>query len=217
MFYNNIKGLILMGFKKLVNRAKTKIVEVIDKGNEEIKKIKNTKDVFFYASPVIAGFEAKRAFYEDDKLYFPVNEFDKDLICLEAIIGLDDDKEYYMIIDVSEDTIIKEVKDGDKVYSYECYEVDYDILNDVFGDAVNNLPYYDLNDKQKQLLQEIKEKLDSKSIALKGRKNVCLDLWQYFVECIQYRLTDYTVVITFSRVATQYIDDFSTYLIKLFA
>ncbi len=206
-----------MSFKSIIDKAKNKFNEFIDKGNSELKKFQNTKDVILYSQPVLGGFVRKRAFYEDGKLLFPTNQFEKDEIICDTLIGLDDDKEYYVIRSLSPDPIIKEVKTLEKVFTYECYEATYEILNDSFTKDVDGLPFYELTVEKEKLLNDLRIEIENNPLALKEKKELCLELWKYFTECIQYNIKDHYVVIAFSRIAKEYVKDYSTYLIKLFA
>lgn len=206
-----------MGVKDVWSKAKEKAGKLIEKGNEELKKMTGTKAVVLYSKPVFGGFVSKRAFYEGDELWFPVADFDKEDIEANAIIGLDEDEEYYIISEITFDSVQKEIVKDDKVFSYECYVVKYQILNDYFTDEVEGLPFHDLTKQQSEILKEIRQKIENKSLAMKDKKEFCLNLWHFFQECIQYQLKAHPVVITFSRIASEYIDNYSDYLIKLFS
>lgn len=206
-----------MGFKDFFSKAKTKLNETIEKGNKELARFQNTKCVTIYDKPVLGGFVFIRAFYEGNKLLIPVSSFERGELKINTIIGLDQDEEYYVIKEISEETILKEVKNENKSYEYECYEVSYDILNDVFTDEVDGLPCFELTKEQRNFLDALRKEIESNSLAMKGKKEFCLNLWQYFVECIEYRLKEHYVVFTFSRIANEYVKDFSSYIIKLFA
>ena len=74
-----ILGGVIMAFKKIIDKSKDifkvvkdKTIDAIEKGNLELKKFTNTKDVAFISSPVIAGYETKKAFYEEGCLLFPI-------------------------------------------------------------------------------------------------------------------------------------------------
>lgn len=206
-----------MGFKDIFSKAKTKLNEAVEKGNKELAKFQNTKCVTIYDKPVLGGFVFIRAFYEGNKLLVPVTSFERGELKNKTIIGLDDDEEYYVITSISDEPLIKEVKNEEKTFTYECYEVTYAILNDEFTEEVDGLPFYELTKGQREILDAIRKEIDQKSLAMKGKKEFCLNLWQYFVECIEYRLRDHYIVFTFSRIANEYVSDFSSYLIKLFA
>ncbi|MDE5715525.1 MAG: hypothetical protein K2I42_05265 [Anaeroplasmataceae bacterium] len=206
-----------MGIKDVFSKAKTKVNEIVEKGNSSLTKLNNTKSVTFYSSPIVGGFIIKKAFYEEKKLLFPKENFNKNDIKKNAIIGLNDDLEYYVITWISEDTIIKEVEVNHKKYTYECYEVTYGILNDEFTNEVTGVPYTELTENQFEIMREIKTKIEAKSLAMKGKKEFCLNMWQYVIECIEYQLKDHYILICFAKIANEYIDDFSTYLIRLFA
>lgn len=206
-----------MGFKDLLDKTKKKINETIEKSNMSLKKFQNTKVVTIYSKPILGGFETKRAFYEDGKLLFPIDDFEENLIQENTIIGLDEDQEYYVIKTVDHNPIKKSVQLEKDSFIYDCYEVSYDILNDAFTEDVDGLPFYELTVEQEQLLNEIRKKIENYNLAMKSKKELCLHLWELFVECIEYRKKDHYIVITFSRIASEYVDDYATYLIKLFA
>ena len=206
-----------MSFKSVLDKAKNKFNELVDRGNSELKKFQNTKEVILFSQPVLGGFTRKRAFYEEKKLLFPINQFDKDEIIIDTLIGLDEDKECYVITGLNEDPIIKEVKVEGKVFTYECYEATYEILNDAFTNDVDGLPFYELTVEQEKLLNALRIEIENNLLAMKEKKELCLELWKYFTECIQYHIKDHYVVIAFSRIAKEYVKDYPTYLIKLFA
>ena len=206
-----------MGFKDLIDKTKKKLNETIEKSNMSIKKFQNTKLVTIYSKPVFGGFDTKRAFFEENKLLFPIEDFDDDLIQENTIIGLDEDQEYYVIQKIDKTIVQKIVQLEKDSFCYECYEVTYMILNDASTDDVDGLPFYELTVQQEELLNEIRKKIESYNLAMKSKKEFCLHLWELFVECIEYRKKDHYIVIAFSRIATEYVDDYATYLIKLFA
>lgn len=206
-----------MGFKDVLNKAKTKINETIEKGNFQLKKIQNTKTVMIYSKPILGGFNTKKAFYEENTLLFPVEDFDEELIQDDTIIGLDEDAEYYVITKVDKEPVVKTITIDDKEFNYDCYTAHYEILNDAFARDVDGLPFYDLTAEQEKVLNTIKTKIEEHSLAIPEKKELCLHLWQLFVECIEYRKKDHYIVVTFSRIATEYVEDYSTYLIQLFA
>ncbi len=206
-----------MGFKDFVSKAKEKINGVLEKGNSELKKMQNTKYVTLYSRPVIGGFVNKKAFFEDDKLLFPTKDFDEESIAVNTIIGLDDDEEYYVITSLDKQITQKTITVEEKTYTYDCYVATYDILNDAFTNDVDGLPFYELTVEQEQILNDIREHIEQKGLAMKNKKDFCLNLWQFFVECIEYHQRDHYIVIAFSRIASEYVEDYSTYLIRLFA
>lgn len=208
---------IFMGFKDFVSKTKDKLNQVLEKGNSELKKILNTKFVTLYSHPVVGGFVTKKAFFEDQKLLFPVNDFDEEDIQINTIIGLDQDEEYYVITSLNKEIVQKTIVVDDKSFTYDCYEASYDILNDAFTNDVDGLPFHELSEKQEKVLNEIKEKIEQRSLAMKSKKDFCLNLWQFFVECIEYQKKDHYIVIAFSRIASEYVEDYSTYLIELFS
>lgn len=205
-----------MGFKDLVNKAKDKLQDAIEKGSSAISRLQNTKDVTVYSKPILGGFEKRKAFFENGKLLFPIENDDEPLE-VKTIIGLEDDDEYYVITSISTDLVDKTITKDDKAFSYECKEVFYEVLNDEFTNDVDGLPFYDLTEQQEDVLNNIKKLIEAKNLAMKEKKEFCLNMWQFFTECIQYRLKDHYVMITFARIANEYVDDFSTYLLKLFA
>lgn len=205
-----------MAIKDIFKKAKDKVNSVIEKGNSSLAKFNNTKFVKLYSMPIIGGFVCKRAFYEGDKLLFPTKSFIKEEVKVNTIIGLNEDSEYYVITKVNPEVVNKTIIDDDKEYTYECYEAEYGILNNVFTNEVDGLPFYDLTKEQEETLNEIRTLIESKQIIVKAKKDFCLNLWQYFTECIQYRLKNHYIMITFTKIASEYIEDFSTYLLRLF-
>ena len=206
-----------MSIKNILSQAKNKLEKVIEKGSSEIRRFFNTKYIKIYSKPVLGGFKSEKAFVEDSKLFFPVSRFDKDDVQINTIIGIDNDEEYYVIKEISECTVVKEITIEDKKYEYECYEVNYNILNDEFTNDVDCLPFYDLTKEQNDILEKIREEINKRDLTVRDKKEFCLNLWNFFVECIQYRLKNHYIVIAFSRIASDYVEDYSTYLINLFS
>ncbi|MDE6947421.1 MAG: hypothetical protein K2P14_09580 [Anaeroplasmataceae bacterium] len=206
-----------MSFKDIWNRAKDKFNEVVEKGNKEIKKYQVTKKVSIYSLPILGGFVSAHAFLEQNKLYLLVNEVEEKEIKEEMIIGLSLDPELYVIKKMIKEEHKKEVKEENKTYSYNCYEAELVKLNDYFLEQTNQLPYKELTVHQVELLQTIHKTIEEKGLAVKDKKEVALKLWQYFTECISYGLKDHFIMHTFSKIANDYIEDFSSYLLKLFA
>ena len=83
-----------MGIKDVFSKAKTKVNEIVEKGNSSLTKLNNTKSVTFYSSPIVGGFIIKKAFYEEKKLLFPKENFNKNDI-KRAIKNNDRFKDYY--------------------------------------------------------------------------------------------------------------------------
>ena len=103
-----------MAFKKIIDKSKDifkvvkdKTIDVIEKGNLELKKFTNTKDVAFISSPVIAGYETKKAFYEEGCLLFPIDQYEEEIFEINGIIKLEDDDKYYVIKDIKLDPVTK--------------------------------------------------------------------------------------------------------------
>lgn len=205
-----------MKIKEFMNKAIDKVEAVFDKGNAEIKKVMNTKEVVFFSHPIFGGFVSKRAFYEDKKLLFPISNLSNIEISENSIIGLDNDEEYYVITNFSKEIVIKEYEMDEKTYCYECYAVEYDILNDHFTDDVQNLPFCELSEEQEEVLETIKKEILEYSLTLKSKKEFCLNLWSFFKECVQYRIKDHYIVVAFSRIANEYVEDYPALLLKLF-
>lgn len=212
-----------MAFKKLLDKTKDvmkvvkdKTLDVIDKGNSELKKFINTKDVAFINSPVIAGFETKKAFYEEDSLLFPVNEYEEELFKINSIIKLDEDEEYYVIKDIFLDPVTKTIYKDDKSFGYQCYKVKYALLKDEFEKDTKSLRLYGLTVEQEDILNEIRRQIKDKTLVVNGKKSTCLDFWVYFVRCVQHHINNHYTVFTFSKLANEIVEDFPNYLIKLY-
>lgn len=212
-----------MAFKHLIEKTKdamkvvkNKAADVIEKGNSEIKKLVNTTDVFFINSPVIGSFETKKAFYEEGYLLFPVKEHKEELFVINNVIKLKDDDNYYVIKDIILEPVTKTINKEDKEYTYECYKVVYSDLTTEFENDIKDLKLYALTVEQEDLLNELIEKIKEKKVFLNGKKDTCLDMWSYFVKCIQYKLKNYYLVMLFSKLADEVVDGFSAYLLKLF-
>lgn len=77
-----------MGLKELFSKAKDKVNQTIEKSNIEYKKNRHTQNIVIYSKPVFGGFVTKKAFLEEEqKLLFPIEDFDKDTIQEKTIIG----------------------------------------------------------------------------------------------------------------------------------
>ena len=212
-----------MAFKKIVDKSKDifkvvkdKTLDVIEKGNFELKKFTNTNDVAFISSPVIAGYETKKAFYEEGHLLFPVDQYEEELFEINGIIKLEDDDTYYVIKDIKLDPVTKIIENDDKTFEYNCYEVSYKPLEEEFENDVKGLHLYALTIEQENILNEIRKQINDKTIVVKGKKSTCLDLWVYFVRCIQLHLQDHYTILAFTKLADGLVDDFSTKVVKLF-
>ena len=203
--------------KDIFKVVKDKTIDVIDKGNSELKKFTNTKEVAFISSPVIAGYETKKAFYEEGKLLFPVDQHEEELFEINGIIKLDDDENYYVIKNINLEPVTKTIYKDEKSFDYECYEVTYANLKDEFENDVKDFHLYALTIEQENILNEIRKQINEKTLAVKGKKSTCLDLWVYFVRCIQLHLKNHYTILTFSKLANEYVDNFPGYLINLFS
>ena len=208
---------ILDKTKDVMKVVKDKTVDLIDKGNHSLKKFVNTKDISFISSPVIAGFQTKKAFYENaNTLLFPIEEFEKELITVNTIFRIEDDEVYYVIKKISENKIIKVIENEDKTFEYECYQVSYFLLSLEFEKEVRDLHLYALTIEQENLLNDIRNQINSKAIVVNGRKSTCLDLWVYFVRCIQLHLHDHYTILAFTKLAESMVEDFASKVVKLF-
>lgn len=213
-----------MAFKKIIDKSKDifkvvkdKTLDVIEKGNSKLKKFTNTKDVSFISSPVIAGYETKKAFYEEGYLLFPVDQYEEELYEINGIIKLEDDDTYYVIKDIKLEPVIKTIEKDEKTFEYNCYEVHYKPLEEEFENDVKDLHLYALTIEQENILNEIRKQINDKAIVVKGKKNTCLDLWVYFVRCIQLHLKNHYTIITFSKLANEFVENFPVLLINLFS
>lgn len=207
---------ILDKTKDVMKVVKNKAVDVIEKGNSQLKKLSNTKNIYFINSPIIGGFETKKAFYEDGYVLFPTEEHDEKLFILNNIIKFEEDNNYYVIKEIILDPINKTIYKDDKEFNYECYKVYFARLDIEFENDIKDLRLHALNENQEQILSELVSKINEKKIVINGKKDVCLDLWSYFVKCIQYDIKKHYIVLVFSKVAEEIVEDFSSYLIKLF-
>lgn len=219
-----ILGGVIMAFKKIIDKSKDifkvvkdKTIDVIEKGNLELKKFNNTKDVAFISSPVIAGYETKKAFYEEGCLLFPIDQYEEEIFEINGIIKLEDDDNYYVIKDIKLDPVTKIIENDDKTFEYNCYEVYYKLLEEEFEKDVKDLHLYALTIDQENILNEIRKQINDKTIVVKGKKSTCLDLWVYFVRCIQLHLKNHYTIITFSKLANEFVEDFPVLLINLFS
>ena len=126
-------------------------------------------------------------------------------------------EDIYVVTEIDEEEYTEElIKDG-KTYTYPCHIVKYRPLNDVFTEQTMGMEYRELTEAQHETLNKIKKVIETKSLAVQVKKDVCLKLWQYFTECISYQLKDHYVMETFVKIADDYVDDFSALLLKLFA
>lgn len=207
---------ILDKTKDVMKVVKDKTVEVIDKGNFELKKYINTKDISFISSPVIAGYETKKAFHEIGKLLFPVDEYDEHLFKINGIIRMEDDTVYYVIKDINNEPVTKTIQKDEKSFDYKCFTVTYSPLKFEFEKEVENLHLYALTEQQEEILNDIRGQINSKTVVLSGRKATCLDLWVYFVRCIQLHLKDHYTILAFTKLADGMVDDLSSKIVRLF-
>ena len=206
-----------MGFKDLFNQAKQKVKETIDKGNSEIKKYSATVKMSIYSKPVLGTFVSKKVFQGENTLEIAVEDFKNDDIVLETIFKLSDDETVYVITEIEKEEHIKELVVDNKAFTYPCYTVKYRPLNDVFTEETMAMPYQELTEVQHDLLAKIQKEIEGRSLAAPEKKEAITKLWQYFTECISYKLKDYFVTDTFVKIADDYVTDFSSYLLKLFA
>lgn len=206
-----------MGFKDLFNQAKQKVKETIDKGNSEIKKSAATIKMSIYSKPALGGFGSARVFKGEDGLEMAVEDFKKDELALKTIFKLEDDENIYVVTEIESEEHIKELVVEDKTFTYPCYTVKYRPLNDVFTEETMSMPYQELTEVQHDLLEKMKKEIDGRPLVATEKKEAIEQLWQYFTECISYQLKDYFLTDTFVKIADDYVTDFSSYLLKLFA
>ena len=205
-----------MGLKDLVNQAKKKVKETIDKGNYELKKHSAASKMLIYSRPVLGSFASKPVFKKDNFLELAVEDFKND-ISIKTIFKLEDDETIYVITEISEEEHIKELKVDEKTFEYPCYTVQYRPLSDVFTEETFGLPYQELSEVQHTTLEKIQKEIASRSLVASEKKEAISKLWQYFTECISYQLKDHYVMDAFVKIADDYVPDFSSYLLKLFA
>ena len=146
----------------------------------------------------------------------PVDELDDSLFKVNSIIKLSDDKEYYVIKNIDSIQTVKTIYKDDKSFDYDCYKVEYSLLKDEFEKDVEGLHLYALTVEQEEILNDIRKQIQETPIVITGRKATCLDLWVYFVRCVQVHVKDHYTVLTFAKIANDLVDDFTSYLIKLF-
>lgn len=206
-----------MGFKDLLNQAKQKVKETIDKGNSEIKKYSATIKMSIYSKPILGSFVSKKVFQGDNELEIATEDFKNDDIVLKTIFKLGEDETIYVVTEIDTEEHIKELVVEDKTFSYPCYTVKYRPLNDVFTEETMAMPYQELTEVQHEILEKIQKEIEGRSLAATEKKEAITKLWQYFTECISYQLKDYYVIDTFVKIADDYVTDFSSYLLKLFA
>ena len=204
-----------MSFKEIWNQAKQKIYDTIDKGNSEIKKYGATIRMSIYSRPILGGFLTRQVFFEEDGILMLTTDLKEDDIGLNSIIGIENDDELYVVTRISDDEEIKELKQEQKTYQYPCHKIQYRSLNDVFTEQTMGFAYHEMSSSQQEILNKIKKELENKTFAVKEKKEICFRLCQYFTECIAYRLPDHYVMHAFVKIADDYIEDFSSLLLKL--
>lgn len=204
-----------MGFKDLWNQTKKKIYETIDKGNSEIKKYGATIRMTLYGKPILGGFLTRQVFLQEDGILVLSSDFKEDDILINSLFGLEEDEEIYVITEISDIEEIKELNFEKKIYQYPCRKVKYRALNDVFTEETMGFAYHEMTKEQQETLNKIKKELEEKTLVVKEKKEICFKLWQYFTECISYRLPDHYVMHTFVKIADDYVYDFSSLLLKL--
>ncbi|MDE6415075.1 MAG: hypothetical protein K2K48_06635 [Anaeroplasmataceae bacterium] len=205
-----------MGLKEAFNQAKQKIKKTIEKGNSELKRYSASFQMIIYSKPILGGFVTKQVFEGENQLYIPISSFKND-IAINTIFKLQNMEDIYVVTEIDEEEYTEElIKDG-KTYTYPCHIVKYRPLNDVFTEQTMGMEYRELTEAQHETLNKIKKVIETKSLAVQVKKDVCLKLWQYFTECISYQLKDHYVMETFVKIADDYVDDFSALLLKLFA
>ena len=205
-----------MGFKDLFNQAKQKVKETIDKGNHELKKHSATVKMSIYSKPVLGAFVSKQVFKEESSLLIAVEDIKEDVF-LHTIFKLEEDEEVYVVTGILEEEQTKEVVVNEKVFTYPCYTLQYRLLSDVFTEETFGLPYQELTEAKHDILNKMQAEIQGKSFAATEKKEAISKLWQYFTECITYQLKDHYVLDTFVKIADDYVTDFSSLLLKLFA
>lgn len=116
------------------------------------------------------------------------------------------------VLEASSKTVEKEGKQ----YTYSYYPAEYAILNDVFSEEVSGLVQSELTDRQKEILAELKQELENQSTIFKTKKEIGLILYNYFYECVQYRLKNHYLVRAFSRLVQDGIQDYTEKVLLLF-
>lgn len=154
---------------------------------------------------------AKKGWLEENKILFT----DLEDVEIHTLVGIPDDPELYVITSVLEASSKTVEKEG-KQYTYSYYPAEYAILNDVFSEEVSGLVQSELTDRQKEILAELKQELENQSTIFKTKKEIGLILYNYFYECVQYRLKNHYLVRVFSRLVQDGIQDYTEKVLLLF-
>lgn len=205
-----------MGLKEAWNQAKNKLQKTIEKGNKELKRYSASFQMILYSKPILGGFLTKQVFEGEEQLYIPISSF-KDDITLHTIFKLQNKEDIYVVTQIDQEEYTEELILDGKTYTYPCYIVKYLPLSDVFTEETMGIESKELSPMQYEILNQIKNEIEQRTLAVQVKKDVCLKLWQYFTECISCGLKDHYVMETFVKIADDYVEDFSALLLKLFA
>ena len=196
-----------MAIKDMMQKMK----EWKEKGLKSYYLWKDTVSVSIYSKPNSYGFLQKKGWLEENKILFT----DLEDVEIHTLVGIPDDHELYVITSVLEASSKTVEKEG-KQYTYSYYPAEYAILNDVFSEEVSGLVQSELTDRQKEILAELKQELENQSTIFKTKKEIGLILYNYFYECVQYRLKNHYLVRAFSRLVQDGIQDYTEKVLLLF-
>ena len=196
-----------MAIKDMMQKMK----EWKEKGLKSYYLWKDTVSVSIYSKPNSYGLLKKKGWLEENKILFT----DLEDVEIHTLVGIPDDPELYVITSVLEASSKTVEKEG-KQYTYSYYPAEYAILNDVFSEEVSGLVQSELTDRQKEILAELKQELENQSTIFKTKKEIGLILYNYFYECVQYRLKNHYLVRAFSRLVQDGIQDYTEKVLLLF-
>ena len=196
-----------MAIKDMMQKMK----EWKEKGLKSYYLWKDTFSVYIYSKPNSYGLLKKKGWLEENKILFT----DLEDVEIHTLVGIPDDPELYVITSVLEASSKTVEKEG-KQYTYSYYPAEYAILNDVFSEEVSGLVQSELTDRQKEILAELKQELENQSTIFKTKKEIGLILYNYFYECVQYRLKNHYLVRAFSRLVQDGIQDYTEKVLLLF-
>ena len=194
-----------------IKEKKKKMKEWKEKGLKSYYLWKDTVSVSIYSKPNSYEKKKKKGWLEENKILFT----DLEDVEIHTLVGIPDDPELYVITSVLEASSKTVEKEG-KQYTYSYYPAEYAILNDVFSEEVSGLVQSELTDRQKEILAELKQELENQSTIFKTKKEIGLILYNYFYECVQYRLKNHYLVRAFSRLVQDGIQDYTEKVLLLF-
>lgn len=204
-----------MGTTRFIEKGKDWLKQVIDRGNKEISKYRISRRMTLYSKPILGGFLTKQVFLEDGRIYLTVEDFKND-ITVHSLFGIEGMDEIFVITKLEEELHKTEVKTEKTAYSYDCYEIKYNSLHDLFYEETQGLPVYSLTEEQNEILQRIYKEVETKLFIVREKKHIFFKLWPYFIECITLRLKQHYLLKTFVRIAEDCVEDFSNQLLTLF-